>query len=156
MYIRRLSFTRLMDAFSLRDRDIYDIWTQHKAGVLTKFYTIDLIKRTIPYFEKGKIEECVLLGNVGHYIKEVNGLRNGMKRVKTLEQENKELRTEYTTMKTFYKEEMDKLWNKMKEMEEDMVTMFQDKDYNKAFYEAGISKITEKEKHSKIVRKPKK
>jgi len=110
--IRRLCFTRLMDAFSLRDRDIYDVWTQHKVGVIEKHYLLNLVDRAIPYFEKGKVEESVLLGNVGHYIKEVNGLRNGMQRIGELETENKELKDRLSKLEENWKLVMDKLLKK--------------------------------------------
>lgn len=99
MNIRRLSFTRLLDVFSLKDRDIYDIWTQHKAGIITRSYTIDLLTRTIPYLEKGKVQDAVLIGTIGSFIRELNGYKNGMNRIKDLEKENKDLKNEITEIK---------------------------------------------------------
>ena len=93
MNIRRLCFTRLLDVFSLRDNDIYQLWTQHKAGIITKHYTLNLLDRTIPYFQRGKIQDAVLIGDTEGYIREIDNLRkNGINKIKELEQQVNDLK----------------------------------------------------------------
>ncbi len=93
MNIRRLCFTRLLDIFSLKDNDIYQLWTQHKVGVITKHYTLDLFNRTIPYFQKGKIQDTVLIGDTEAYIREIDNLKkNGIDKIKELEQQVNDLK----------------------------------------------------------------
>ncbi len=93
MNIRRLCFTRLLDVFSLKDNDIYQLWTQHKVGVITKHYTLDLLNRTIPYFQTGKIQDTVLIGDTEAYIREIDNLRkNGIDKIKELEQQVNDLK----------------------------------------------------------------
>ncbi len=83
--IRRLCFTRLKSLFSLADKDIYDLWTQHKAEMLTRHYITDLMIRFIADNYIEKIQDKVLIGNVRGYINEINGLKNGMNRINQLE-----------------------------------------------------------------------
>ncbi len=85
--IRRLCFTRINDLFTLKDGDIYNLWTQHKVGLLTRHYITDIMERIIKKNYVEKIQEKVLIGNVGSYIREVNGLKNGINRIKDLEKD---------------------------------------------------------------------
>jgi len=88
--IRRLCFTRLKEVFSLKDYDIYNIWTQHKAKLLTRHYVIDLLDRMVNYMDK--IQETVLIGSVGTLVKKIRNLEeNGIKEIERLRVENKEL-----------------------------------------------------------------
>ncbi|MHA1294960.1 MAG: hypothetical protein ACTSQJ_20180, partial [Promethearchaeota archaeon] len=80
--IRKLCFTRLEDVFSLKDRSLFDIWSQHKPKdfILEKHYITNKLDKAIKYLPK--IKEKVLIGNVSSYIREVNGLKNGLQRIK--------------------------------------------------------------------------
>ena len=90
--VRSLCFTRLRNVFSMADEDIYLLWTQHKAGMITKAYIRDLIPRIITLLENNKIQSAVLLGNMGDYIKENITLKKKFDDIETLKEENKELR----------------------------------------------------------------
>lgn len=83
--IRRLCFTMIKSVFTLADSDIYNLWTQHKEGLLTRSYITDLVDRAIKKEYVEKISEKVLIGNVENYIREVKDLKNGMNRVRDLE-----------------------------------------------------------------------
>jgi len=83
--IRRLCFTLIKEVFILKDSDIYNLWTQHKEGVLTRNYITDLVDRTIKNEYVEKISEKILIGKVDKYIREVKDLKNGMNRVRELE-----------------------------------------------------------------------
>lgn len=92
MYIRRLCFTSLKKIFSLTDGDIYQLWTQHKVGILTKNYTIDILKRTQPYLIDKKIQDSVLIGNIQAFIKKIKNIEtNGIKKINDLEKENNQM-----------------------------------------------------------------
>lgn len=92
MIIRRLCFTNLKKIFSLTDGDIYQLWTQHKVGILTKNYTIDILKRTQPYFIDKKIQDSVLIGNIQALIKKIKNIEtNGIKKINDLEKENNQM-----------------------------------------------------------------
>ena len=95
---------------------------------------------------------CYKCGNIINKDRIVEGRLIQMEKIEKIDElveENKELKNELVAMKSLYKEETNKLWNQMKEMRDDMTSMFQDRDYNKAFREAGVSELTEDEKHSK-------
>jgi len=83
--IRRLCFTMIKPIFSLTDSDVYNLFTQHKEGLLTRNYTIDLVDRIIKQEYVEKISEMVLIGNVENYIREIKDYKNGMNRVRELE-----------------------------------------------------------------------
>jgi len=95
--IRRLCFTRLKEVFSLKDYDIYNIWTQHKAKLLTRHYIIDLLERMVNYMDK--IQEIVLIGSVGTLVKKIRNLEeNGIKEIERLRVENKELAEKFEVL----------------------------------------------------------
>lgn len=83
--IRRLCFTMIKSIFSLTDKDIFNLWTQHKEGLITRNYIIDLMDRIIENEYVEKISEKVLIGSVKDYIREVKDYKNGMNRVGKLE-----------------------------------------------------------------------
>lgn len=68
----------------MADEDIYLLWTQHKAGMITKSYIRDLIPRIIVLLEVGKIQSAVLLGSMGDYIKEAITLKKKLDEVDEL------------------------------------------------------------------------
>lgn len=82
--VRSLCFTRLRSVFSMADEDIFLLWTQHKAGMITKAYIMDLIPRIIGLLEDNKIQSAVLLGNMGDYIKETITLKKKLDEVDVL------------------------------------------------------------------------
>ena len=84
MTIRRLCFTKLLDVISLKDRDIYDLWTQHKVGIIETHYIMNYLKRIHSYFKNGKIQEAVLIGNKEIFIKEINNNKKGIKEINVL------------------------------------------------------------------------
>lgn len=84
--IRRLCFTMIKPIFSLTDSDIYNLFTQHKEGILTRNYITDLADRVIKQEYVEKIQETVMIGNVENYIREIKDYKNGMSRVRELEE----------------------------------------------------------------------
>jgi len=86
--IRRLCFTRLRSIFSLADKDIYDVWTQHKVKMITRSYITDLIERIIPYLETGKIQTRVLIESGKNNYKKVVTFTKGMGKIADLEEKN--------------------------------------------------------------------
>lgn len=161
--VRSLCFTRLRSVFSMADEDIYLLWTQHKAGMITKAYIMDLIPRIIGLLEDNKIQSAVLLSNMGDYIKENITLKDKIDDIETMKVENKELKQEMESMKQLHKEEMNNLRTEVKSMFEELGYK---KDLNQKVKKGEISEgearveyqgieLTEKEKHSKFVKKSK-
>lgn len=89
--IRKLCFTRLEDVFSLKDRSLFDIWSQHKPKdfILEKHYITNKLDKAIKYLPK--IQEKVLIGNVRSYIAEINGYKKGMEKIAELEARDKDI-----------------------------------------------------------------
>lgn len=83
--IRRLCFTRLEDVFSLKDRALFDMWSQHKPKrfTLEKHYIKGKLDKAIEYLPK--IQDVVLIDNVESYIREIENYKNGINRVRELE-----------------------------------------------------------------------
>lgn len=94
--IRRLCFTRIEKIFSLADKEIYDLWTQHKASLLTRHYIMSLMSRIIESNYVEKIERAVLIGSVEHYIAEINGYKKGLEKIAELEAKNIELTSDFS------------------------------------------------------------
>ena len=107
--IRRLCFTLIRSVFTLADSDIYNLWTQHKEGILTRNYITDLVDRTIENEYVENISEKVLIGNVEKYIREVRDLKNGMNRVRELETSNKEMLAVIKGLTEFIEEDLRRL-----------------------------------------------
>lgn len=84
--IRRLCFTRLEGVFSLKDQALFLMWTQHKPKdfTLQKHYIKGKLEKAIEYLPK--IQDTVLIDNVESYIREIASYKNGMNRVRELEE----------------------------------------------------------------------
>lgn len=166
--VRRLCFTRIGKIFSHapKEIDIYNLWTQHKVGVVTDHYITDLIPSVISFLEEGKIQSAVLLGNMGDYIKESITLKKKIDDIEILKEENKELKEEMESMKHSLKTEIKEIYEKkIVELREELQSMFVERDYkkdlNQRVKQGEISEgkarteylgieITEEEKHSKV------
>ena len=156
--VRRLCFSRLAPLFNNTqiESDIYNLWSQHSAGIMGNHYMTTLIETIILRLEKNDIQKAVLLGNMGDYIKKNNTL---IKKIKEIENMKKEMES----MKQLHKEEMSNLRDEVR-------TMFEDFKYKKdlddrvkkgeitsdeARVEYQGIELTEEEKHSKLVKKTK-
>lgn len=93
--IRRLCFTRTEKTFSLADKEIYDIWTQHKASLLARHYIMSLMSRIIENNYVEKIQRAVLIGNVEQCISKINGLEKGLEEINELKAKNRELTDDF-------------------------------------------------------------
>ncbi|HEC37697.1 MAG TPA: hypothetical protein ENI29_05630 [bacterium] len=83
--IRRLCFTRLEDLFTISDKEIYKLWTQHKAGILTTHYITSLMKKFIKKDYIDKISKEVLIGSVKQYIKQIESYKESVSKIAELE-----------------------------------------------------------------------
>lgn len=130
--VRRLCFTRIGKIFTNdpKERDIYDLWTQHKVGVLVEHYITDLIYKTVSFLENNKIQSAVLLGNMGDYIKESITLKQKIDDIETLKAENKELKDEIESIKDLYEKDIKEIYEKkIIELREEMKSMFEEFGY---------------------------
>ncbi|MBA7516086.1 hypothetical protein ES705_08131 [subsurface metagenome] len=97
MTIRRLCFTLLKRIFPLEDKMIYDLWTQHKIGLIDNFYITDTLEKIIKnYIEK--IESLVLIDNLKQISLKVNGYKEKVDKIYNLENKNKELTQKISQM----------------------------------------------------------
>lgn len=71
-YVRQLCFTQLEPVFK-QDPDLFDLWTQHKMGVLKTNYIKNYIERLIPLHEL--IKERVCLGSIKRMKVEIQELK---------------------------------------------------------------------------------
>jgi hypothetical protein len=83
-YIRQFCFTQLQDIFK-NDPDLFNVWTQHKMGVLRTHYIKNYIERLIPLYPK--IKENLVLGNIKTLKIEVSQLKQNIKNEITLQNE---------------------------------------------------------------------
>lgn len=97
MTIRRLCFTLLKRIFPLEDKMIWDLWTQHKIGLVDNFYITDTLEKIIEkYIEK--IESLVLIGNLKEISLKVNGYKEKVDKIYTLEKKNEALSQKVSQM----------------------------------------------------------
>ena len=127
--IRRLCFTRIKELFTLAEEDIYNLWTQHKACLLTRHYITDIMERFIRKNYIELIQRKVLIGNIKQYIAEINGYKEGMKRVSELEDIIKSMSKIILSLDQSFREELFHKDSSEKLTEEEM------KEYNEIIEE---------------------
>jgi len=108
MAIRRLCFTLLKKIFPLEDKYIYDLWTQHKIGLVDNFYITDTVERIIKDYVE-KIESLVLIGNLKEISTKINGFKEKVDKIYNLEKENVELRQTINKMKADYDKKLEEI-----------------------------------------------
>jgi len=98
LHMRRLCFTLLQAIFPLKDKPIYDLWSQHKIGNLVdEFYITNYIERIlVNYIDK--IESLVLIDNLKQVSLKVNGYKEKVDKIYNLEKENEELKQKVDKM----------------------------------------------------------
>ncbi len=114
-YIRRLCFTRMKNIFTVKDMDILDLWSQHKAkerSVFTENYITDLIERTVKYYEAGTIQKWLYVENRG----EVE------EKVKELNKQNTKLKSEISKY-----DDLKKDFDELKQMVSNFITKAESK-----------------------------
>ena len=101
--IRSLCFTLLKRIFPLEDKPIWDLWTQHKIkGVVDQYYITNYLEKIIENYID-KIESLVLIGNLKEVSLKVNGYKEKVDKIYTLEKENKELQQKVEKMEVVIK-----------------------------------------------------
>jgi len=111
-HIRRLCFTRLQKVFSLEDKDIFDLWSQHKIGMVSRHYITNKIEKMIDYFKDNKIQPAVVIGNTKKLVKEIEQLREDNEEIKVLREKHQETENELKRMSTLmvlFKKEIEEL-----------------------------------------------
>jgi hypothetical protein len=93
--IRSMCFTRLKKIFSMDERDLYHIWTQHKVGIISKDYITDNLPKLVEKLEQ--IEEQVLIESGVTLIKKI-------KDNSILKNELEELKEKVNKIETFFKD----------------------------------------------------
>jgi len=133
MTIRSLCFTLLKRIFPLEDKMIWDLWTQHKIGLVDNFYITDTLEKIIDkYIEK--IESLVLIDSLKEVSLKVNGYKEKVDKIYNLEKKNKELNKKV--------EKMEEAINKVNKILPNLIesNKFLQEQYNMRF-----SKVTDKE-----------
>ena len=116
--IRRLSFSRLASAFTqgIEDTDLFNLWTQHKVGVITESYMTLLISNTIKKLKNNMIQEAVYIEKMTKYVKETIELREKIGEIKEIKEdihelnkltvENEKLKRKIASMEAKHEEEI--------------------------------------------------
>lgn len=90
MAIRRLCFTLIKKIFPLSDKHIYDLWTQHKIGLVDNFYITNTLENLIKEYID-KIESIVLIDNLKKISIKINGYKDKVDKIYKIEKRNEAL-----------------------------------------------------------------
>jgi hypothetical protein len=134
LHMRRLCFTLLQAIFPLKDKPIYDLWSQHKIGNLVdEFYITNYIERIlVNYIDK--IESLVLIDNLKQVSLKINGYKEKVDKIYNLEKENEEL-----------KQKVEKMEEAITKVNEILPNLIESNNFFSNQYKTLLSKISDKE-----------